>query len=170
MAEPAPSAAGGTAKMSGPLPWPNLPAGGLARVLTLIGRAVARRCPYCGGGKIFANYFTLRELCPTCEVRFEREEGYFLGGYALNLVASEILALSLAVWLLFGTPLRTWSLLQQEALAVALAVAFPLALYPYSRTVWIAVDLLLHPPREDEERTLTARDMRRGRPPGAARR
>ena len=30
---------------------------------------------------------------------------------------------------------------------MALAIAFPVALFPFSRTVWIAMDLVFHPPR-----------------------
>ena len=147
----------------GPIPWPNLPRGTGARFRTLFARAFARRCPYCGGGNIFAGYFSLKSICPTCEVQFEREEGYFLGGYALNLVVSEVLALGLAVWLIFGTGVREWPLLPQEALAVALAVAFPVALFPFSRTVWMAIDLFLNPPHENQERYLRAGDLQRAK-------
>jgi uncharacterized protein (DUF983 family) len=147
----------------GPIPWPNLPKGNGARFRTLLGRAFRRRCPYCGGGNIFASYFSLKPICPTCEVQFEREEGYFLGGYALNLVVSEFFALGLAVWLIFGTRLREAPLLAQEALAVALAVAFPVTLFPFSRTVWMAIDLFLNPPHENQERYLRAGDLQRPR-------
>lgn len=145
----------------GPIPWPNLPHGTGPRFRTLFGRALARRCPYCGGGKIFSRYWSLKPICPTCEVTFEREEGYFLGGYALNLVVSELLALGLAIWLLFGTRLRDLPLLPQEAIAITLAVAIPLALFPFSRTVWMALDLFLHPPDPKHQRYLRAGDLQR---------
>jgi uncharacterized protein (DUF983 family) len=117
-------------------------------------RAFTRRCPYCGGGGIYKGYFELRESCPTCGVRFEREEGYFLGAYALNLVVAEILGLGLAILLIFKTGLRDAGLLWQEVVAVALAVAFPLLFFPFSRTVWIAMDLVFHPPRGAPDREL----------------
>jgi uncharacterized protein (DUF983 family) len=116
------------------------------RFLVTMRRAISRRCPYCGGPGVFDGYFTLRERCPTCGVTFEREEGYFLGGYALNLVVAELVGLGLAIFLLFNTDLRELDLIWQEVIAVALAVAFPLILFPFSRTVWIALDLVLHPP------------------------
>ena len=116
------------------------------RFLVTMRRAISRRCPYCGGHGVFDGYLTLRDRCPTCGVTFEREEGYFLGGYALNLVVAEVVGLSLAIFLLFKTDLRELDLIWQEAIAVALAVAFPLILFPFSRTVWIALDLVLHPP------------------------
>jgi uncharacterized protein (DUF983 family) len=125
-------------------------------------RALTRRCPYCGGSGVFDWYFALRERCPRCGVRFEREEGYFLGGYALNLVVAESLALGLALVLIFRTEARHLPLLWQEVIAVALAIAFPVVLFPLSRTVWIAMDLVFHPPGHAPERqlrgTLTKRD------------
>ena len=43
---------------------------------------------------------------PRCGARFEREEGYFLGAYALNLIVAEFLGLGLAFVLIFRTELR----------------------------------------------------------------
>ena len=116
------------------------------RFLVTVRRAISRRCPYCGGRGVFDGYFTLRERCPTCGVTFEREEGYFLGGYGLNLVVAELVALGLAIFLIFRTDLRQLDLIWQEVIAIALAVAFPLIQFPFSRTVWVAFDLVLHPP------------------------
>lgn len=117
-------------------------------------RALTRRCPYCGGTHIYDGYFGLRESCPTCGVRFEREDGYFLGAYALNLVVAEFLGLGLAILLIFKTDLRHLDLIWQEAIAVALAVTFPVLFFPWSRTVWIAIDLTFHPPGRHTEHHL----------------
>ncbi len=67
------------------------------RFLVTMRRALTRRCPYCGSPGIYDGYFALRERCPRCGVRFEREEGYFLGAYALNLIVAEFLGLGLAI-------------------------------------------------------------------------
>lgn len=132
------------------------------RFLVTMRRAFSRRCPYCGSPDIYESYFALRERCPWCGVQFEREEGYFLGAYALNLIVAELLGLGLAIILLFRTELRHLSLIWQEIIAVALAIAFPVILFPFSRTVWIALDLVFHPPGYAAERqlrdTLTERD------------
>ena len=95
-------------------------------------------------------------------MRFEREEGYFLGAYALNLIVAEFLGLGLAILLIFKTSLRDAGLLPQEAVAVALAVLFPVLFFPYSRTIWIALDLVLHPPRDGEVRQKRGSQARRG--------
>ena len=117
-------------------------------------RALTRRCPYCGSPGVYEGYFALRERCPRCRVLFEREEGYFLGAYALNLIVAEFLGLGLAIFLIFKTDLRHLALIWQELIAVALAIAFPLILFPFSRTVWIAMDLMFHPPAQTTERQL----------------
>ncbi|HEX5993349.1 MAG TPA: DUF983 domain-containing protein [Thermomicrobiales bacterium] len=124
------------------------------RFLVTMGRALTRRCPYCGSPGVYDGYFALRERCPRCGVRFEREEGYFLGAYALNLIVAEFLGLGLAIFLIFKTDLRHLDLIWQELIAVALAIAFPVALFPFSRTVWIAMDILFHPPGRTAERQL----------------
>jgi uncharacterized protein (DUF983 family) len=120
-------------------------------------RAIGRRCPYFGSPGIFDSYFALRERCPRCGVRFEREEGYFLGACALNLIVAEFLGLGLALFLIFKTNLRYLPLVWQEVIAVALAIAFPVALFPFSRTFWIAMDLIFHPPAHGSERQLRGR-------------
>jgi uncharacterized protein (DUF983 family) len=126
-----------------------------------LGRALTRRCPYCGGGGIYKGYLELRDSCPTCGVQFEREEGYFLGAYALNLVVSEILALGLAMFLIFRTGFSEADLTWQLAVAVALTIAFPLLFFPYSRTLWIAMDLTFHPPGPAKDRELRRHHLSR---------
>jgi uncharacterized protein (DUF983 family) len=127
------------------------------RLVVTMRRALGRRCPYCGSPEIYDGYFALRERCPRCGVRFEREEGYFLGAYALNLIVAEFLGLGLAILLIFKTDLRYLQLIWQELIAVTLAVAFPVVLFPFSRTVWIAMDLIFHPPARGSERQLRGR-------------
>lgn len=116
--------------------------------------ALTRRCPYCGHGNIFQNYWVLRNHCPTCGVAFEREDGYFLGAYAFNLVAAEFLGLGLALILIFATSLRTADFTLQWVIIVGLAVLFPVLLFPYSRGAWMALDLALNPPFNAAERQL----------------
>jgi uncharacterized protein (DUF983 family) len=112
----------------------------------LVGRSLRRRCPYCGAPGIFANYLTLRDSCPTCGRRFAREEGYFLGAYAVNLIAAEVLGLGIALYLLFATPLARLSIDRRSLIAAAIAIGLPIVFYPFSRTLWMALDLFLDRP------------------------
>ena len=128
------------------------------------GRAVRRRCPYCGAAGIFRGYWELRETCPNCEVRFDREEGYFLGAFALNLIVTEFIGIGLAILLIFRTELRHLDLIWQEAIAIALVVTLPIVFFPYSRLLWIVMDLVFHPTSHTAERQLRAHQVGRDRP------
>lgn len=132
----------------------SLPAAGGARFWQGVWRALTRKCPYCGSGDIFAGYLTLRDACPTCGVHFEREDGYFLGGYAINMVVAESVALALALVAILLTALRDMEVIWQILVAVGLATLLPILFFPYSRGLWMALDLALHPPGLHIERQL----------------
>lgn len=125
----------------------DLPRSGGARLTRLLSRAVRLRCPLCGATKIFTSPFSLRRCCPRCGYSFEREEGYFLGAYALNLVVAEVLGLGVIVRLLLRSDL---SVTAQEAIAIPAAIILPIVFFPFSRTSWMALDLMLHPGAEPQ--------------------
>ena len=146
--------------------WPrsiDLPAQPIERFRRVAIRAIRRHCPYCGAAGIFDGYFTLRDRCPQCGTVYDREEGYFLGAYAINLIFALVVGLGGALLLIFGTPLRDASILWKEAIAVSFAVGLPILFFPFSRTVWIALDLVADPPRSDGERKLRGADLARPR-------
>ncbi len=120
----------------------DLSSNALTRTLQTLGRGLTRRCPYCGGPRIFKNWFSLKERCPSCNTLFAHEDGYFLGAYPLNLVLTSLIAVLVAIWLIAGTDL---SVLQMQIIAVVLVVGLPLVLYPYTLSLWMTIDLLLHP-------------------------
>ena len=73
---------------------------------------------------------------------FARESGYFLGAYALNLVIAEFLAMGVLVVLLVWTDWEWWVI---ELIVIPLAVALPILFFPFSRSLWMAFDLVFHP-------------------------
>lgn len=120
----------------------------------MLGRALLRRCPRCGGRPLFARWFGMVERCPRCHFRFDRraEEGAFLGAYVLNLAVTEgSLAAVLFGFIIVrantdvGGPL--WPVFLLGGLV---AVVLPVVFYPFSRTLWVAIDLAARPPGEDE--------------------
>ncbi|HUQ39118.1 MAG TPA: DUF983 domain-containing protein, partial [Acidimicrobiales bacterium] len=63
----------------------------------MLGRALLKRCPLCGAGELFTGWFRMKDRCPGCGYRFEREEGFFLGAYVINLAIAQGMVILLAV-------------------------------------------------------------------------
>ncbi len=125
----------------------------MRRIITFMVRALTLRCPNCGGRGLFASWFRMRERCPRCGLVLERHESedYFIGGMMFNIVLSELLfAGGLVLWLVITWPDPPWDLI--EWLGIPLMALAPILLYPVSRTVWLAFDLLLRPVTGDELR------------------
>ncbi len=127
----------------------SVPSSGWRRLTTTFGRALRRRCPYCSAGSVFDGWFTLKKRCPGCGTRHAKEDGYFLGGYVINLGFTELLTVANVVWLIAGTDL---SVLQMQIYGVALAVALPILFYPLALLLWVALDISIHPPTDARPR------------------
>jgi uncharacterized protein (DUF983 family) len=137
----------------------NLPPSGWPRLKTLLVRAVTRRCPHCGAPDIFRNYLTLKDHCPRCGYTFEREEGYFLGAYAVNLLAAEFITVALLVYFLVNTD---YSWVTLELIFIPLAVLLPILFFPFARTLWMTIDLMVD--RNTTDRQLRYDEMTRQPP------
>lgn len=120
---------------------PNQSRNGLSRSITGLMRSAVRRCPFCGGGGIFENWFTLKKQCPSCGSVFEPEDGYMLGSYVVNLGVTAILGVLFAFAVVFGTDL---SVVQIQIAAVILVIGFPIFFYGYAQLIWISLDLLFN--------------------------
>jgi uncharacterized protein (DUF983 family) len=102
---------------------------------TPLANGVRMRCPRCGSGGIFASFFELHETCPSCDFRFEREEGYWLGAMIV------IFALVETVYGLafLGTVLATYPDVPWTAMLVlglVLNAVVPVVGYPWAKTAW----------------------------------
>lgn len=111
-------------------------------------------CPRCLQGKIYRSAFKMNDTCPVCQLKFEREQGYFLGAMGVSyLLGVPILFAILA--LLSVTLFPTWP----EYLVLAPAMIFYLPLIPLicrqARIIWIHFDRLADPekPNAYEEQT-----------------
>lgn len=120
--------------------------------MRMLGRGLLKRCPICGGGKLFSRWFRMKERCPTCGYLFEREEGFFLGAYVINLAVAQGAVILLAV-----VPLIV-RLAQDPDASIAPflvggligAIVAPMVFYPWSKTIWTAFDLMLRPVSVEE--------------------
>lgn len=86
----------------------------------------------------------MNERCPNCNLKFEREEGYFLGAmyvsYALSLLS--IGSVSVLLWSLTHWPVSKdviWALILFLPLAPAMTL--------FARVLWIYLDQTVDPDR-----------------------
>ena len=114
-------------------------------VARMLGRGVRRRCPLCGSGDLFLGWVEPRPSCPRCQLKLNRGEGdFFLGAYTLNFVVAELLlGLFLALGLWATWPDVPWDMLLW--VGAPLMVLGPVLFYPFSRTIWLALDLAMRP-------------------------
>lgn len=130
----------------------------------MLRRGAIRRCPRCGGGRLFRTWWSIRDRCPRCGVRFVREEGYFTGVYLVNfgvvLVVLFVLVMGVALWLGSHPDASPVPFL---VAGTVIAIGFPIAFYPFARTIWAALDLAMTPMELDEILDATEADAD---PPG----
>ena len=92
----------------------------------------------------------MRERCPACDLKFEREQGYFLGamyiGYGLALVTIAIIAV--IVWALVRWPIQ-----KTVIVAVLLFLPFTPLLTLMARVLWIYFDQTIDPDKTDPDET-----------------
>lgn len=110
----------------------------------LVRRALSRRCPVCGGGKIFESWYRLKPNCPTCGYRFERESGYWVSAIIVNTaVTFSLFAIFFVGVMVLTFPDVAWG--PVLLVAVFTNVLFPIFFFPMSKTVLMAIDLWTHP-------------------------
>jgi hypothetical protein len=78
--------------------------------------------------------------CPRCGLHFEREQGYWAGALAINIIlVGGLFVLAFVVALILTAPdIPVGPLL---AVLVPLMIIGPIVAYPISKTLWVAIDL-----------------------------
>jgi uncharacterized protein (DUF983 family) len=110
----------------------------------LLGRGLVRRCPLCAGTDCFESYFRMRDRCPRCNLALERVEGHWIGALGMNTIVS----FGLLFLTLVGGLVATWPDPPAVPLLVAcvtVAAVVPVLFFPFSRTLWSAIDLAMRP-------------------------
>ncbi|MDZ4338764.1 MAG: DUF983 domain-containing protein [candidate division NC10 bacterium] len=114
----------------------------LQRFRSLLGRAFTLRCPRCGRAPLFRGFFSMYAECIACDLRFEREQGYFVGAIYINYAATAVVALAGYFALDHFAEL---ALSSQLILWGAFSIAFPLIFFRYSRSLWLCLDFFFDP-------------------------
>lgn len=77
--------------------------------------------------------------CPNCGLHFEREPGYFSGALAINIMAVGALFAVVFVALLAAT-IPDVPVIPLLIVLIPIAGFGPIIFYPFSKTIWVAVD------------------------------
>lgn len=122
---------------------------------TMIGRALLRRCPWCGDGRAWfppglRGWFGRRERCRRCGLRWDRNtNGHELGALTVNTV---LIGGALVIAMVIGIVLTVPDI-AVVPLVIGLgvvAVVGPLVTYPFGYTIWMAIDLAARRPSPEE--------------------
>lgn len=117
---------------------------------TKIWRGLTKRCARCGEHRLFKKWVTMVERCPRCGHKFERAQGFWLGSIMIN----SAFTMGLFLLVFVGGMVVTWPDTPWTGLLVAtllLNAIFPVAFHPFSRTIWVGLEMAFHSLEPAEE-------------------
>jgi uncharacterized protein (DUF983 family) len=88
---------------------------------------VRLRCPRCNAGPLYRRPFSMNSHCFHCGLKFEREQGYFVGAIYINYAAT--VAIAVPGFFLLDV-FTNMTIHQQLALWVPFAVGFSAPVFP----------------------------------------
>ena len=112
-----------------------------------VGSILRQRCPRCRQGNIFRysifrGFPKMHDRCPVCDLKFNREPGYFLGAmyvsYGLGLVIVVVIAALL--WYVTG-----WWITKDTIWAIVLFLPLAPTITLLARVLWIYLDQAIDP-------------------------
>jgi len=111
-------------------------------VLQLVDNGLRLKCPRCGVGSLYEKPFRMYPNCPHCGLKFEKEQGYFVGAIYVNYAATVLLAVPGFFVLDAFTNI---TINRQLSIWIPFSIIFPLLFFHHSRSLWLALDHLLNP-------------------------
>jgi uncharacterized protein (DUF983 family) len=108
-----------------------------------------QRCPRCRIGgifqySIFRGFPNMCERCSICDLKFEREPGYFLGAMYFSLALGVLVMTPIAALLWF---LTGWWIAKVTIWAIVLFLPFAPTITLFARVLWIYLDQTVDPER-----------------------
>lgn len=100
-------------------------------------RGLALKCPRCGEGRLFRNFFQMYRSCSACEFVYERAPGFFLGSAYINYGFTVVSLTVLYVSLHYGLELSNRAV---TPWLVTYFVIVPLVMFRFARSLWLAMD------------------------------
>jgi uncharacterized protein (DUF983 family) len=106
-----------------------------------------QRCPRCHRGgiflySIFRGFPKMSERCSVCDLKFQREEGYFLGAMYISfgLALAIITLIAALLWAITG-----WWITKDVIWAVVLFLPLAPSISLFARVLWIYLDQTFDP-------------------------
>jgi Protein of unknown function (DUF983) len=93
----------------------------------------------------------MAERCPRCDLRFERIEGHWLGAIGMGTILV-VLLLFVVLGVGFIATYPEPPVLSLTVIGLVVALGIPLLLFPVTRTLWTAIDILMRPLAPEEVR------------------
>lgn len=100
----------------------------------IIARGLTNRCPNCGARSLFAGPLKMHERCARCGLRFEREDGFFLGAVVINYTVTCVALLATLGVIVF---MELVSVPAAIGIAIGWCLLFPLLFYRPSKSLWL---------------------------------
>ncbi len=102
------------------------------------------RCPVCREGKVFANNFLkMQSNCPVCELKFEREPGYFLGAMYFSYGMAIPPLTIMTIFQKWMSPERSMTSCILVSTLIFLPMVVPIV--RFSRLLWLHFDRFFDP-------------------------
>jgi len=108
----------------------------------MLGRGLRLKCPRCAVGPLYAKPFRMVANCQNCSLKFEREQGYFVGAIYINYAAT--IAIAVPGFFILDT-FTGMTIDRQLMIWVPFAVIFPLLFFHHSRALWLVLDHFFNP-------------------------
>ena len=108
----------------------------------LIRRGLKGHCPNCGNARLFRSVLRIEHDCPSCGMRLQRGDGYYLGALCLNYGITVFFFLIPVLLIGFSDWIDI-----KLAIAISVFGAFtlPVILYRFSWSCWLMIYYLCLP-------------------------
>ncbi|HRE00466.1 MAG TPA: DUF983 domain-containing protein, partial [Ilumatobacteraceae bacterium] len=94
-------------------------------------------------------WFRRYDRCRTCGIAWRREEGFELGAITINTIFTfGTLVVGMTIGLIVTSP--DVPVLGLVLALCGIGVVLPVLIYPFTYTLWLALELSVHPPDKAE--------------------
>ena len=116
--------------------------------IQMVNRGLRLRCPRCGVGRVFTGLFSMPKHCDGCNLKYEREPGFFLGSIYINYGLTALICAIVYPVLMFNEIVADNVLMPS---VLAFSILFPIWFHRYARSLWLAFDQKMDPRLEDDD-------------------